>query len=617
MSRGYLQTTVSNSRERSRALTTRTKNSAFTAENSRTTGASTTLGHMFRLRTVRAKLLMLVGLSVLVTLTTLPLLSWLLRKQLLEEVNNNVENAEQAYQAELDDSIVALRLAATALSNDVSVHQALKAGDVKALESMTQAFAKLYPDLVIAFLDKDGGLLARVGCDSDGPPLAARGIVKRALEQQESAGLSSLGCGRVPLPTYFIALPAGEAGAVVVGMDFSQTRLARTGRKLNLELALVDPDGKIVNQTKSFPPGGERIAPNSERLVDLGSQTFAMKPFFPKELASDKKGRFGLVAALDVTQIQDVVRRHLLMALGIVLVAAVIAVAMGLRLASVMSGGLKRISAALGRLQHQQYTKVTGVDTGDELEDLANGFNAMVDGLEERDKLKTTFGKYMTESVVEHIMDGRVPLGGETLTATILFSDIRSFTSISEKMDAKELVGLLNEYFTEMVDVVLKEDGVVDKYIGDAIMAVFGAPVTRKEDALHAVRAAIGMRVALAALNERLVARGAKPIKTGIGIHTGEVVAGNIGSEKRMEYTVIGDTVNLASRLETATKELGVPVLISDDTYRLVSEHIDARPIKEITVHGRDKPVMTYDVIGLKGQPPAPGRETSKSVPPL
>jgi adenylate cyclase len=167
-----------------------------------------------------------------------------------------------------------------------------------------------------------------------------------------------------------------------------------------------------------------------------------------------------------------------------------------------------------------------------------------------------------------------------------------------------------------MVDVVIKEDGVVDKYIGDAIMAVFGAPVMKKDDALHAVRAAIGMRKALAVLNERLVERNIKPIKTGIGIHTGELVAGNIGSEKRMEYTVIGDAVNLASRLESSTKELGVAVLISDDTYQLVKEHIEAKPVKEITVKGREKPVMTYEVLGLKGEPLDQSVPASVAAPP-
>jgi adenylate cyclase len=197
---------------------------------------------------------------------------------------------------------------------------------------------------------------------------------------------------------------------------------------------------------------------------------------------------------------------------------------------------------------------------------------------------------------------GKVVLGGESLKVTILFTDIRSFTSISERMDPQQLVGLLNEYFSEMVGIVMQEDGVVDKYIGDAIMAVFGAPVPKPEDAVNAVRAAVRMRQALQDLNRRLEARGVPTLRTGIGIHTGEVVAGNIGSEKRMEYTVIGDAVNLASRLESNTKELGVNVLISEDTYQLTKHVVEARAVREITVKGRKQPVMTYEVLGLKGE---------------
>jgi adenylate cyclase len=226
----------------------------------------------------------------------------------------------------------------------------------------------------------------------------------------------------------------------------------------------------------------------------------------------------------------------------------------------------------------------------------------MVDGLKERDNLRSTFGKYMSASVMEHLLAGKVVLGGESLRVTILFTDIRSFTTISERMDPQQLVGLLNEYFTEMVSIVMQEDGVVDKYIGDAIMAVFGAPVSKPEDAVRAVRAAVRMRTALESLNVRLSQRGIPALRTGIGIHTGEVVAGNIGSDKRMEYTVIGDPVNVASRLETSTKDLGVDVLISEDTFGLTKHVIEARPVREITVKGRAKPVMTYEVLGLKHQ---------------
>jgi adenylate cyclase len=319
-----------------------------------------------------------------------------------------------------------------------------------------------------------------------------------------------------------------------------------------------------------------------------------------------------MLAALDVTDIHKIVERNLAYALGILAIAAAISVGFGSQLAGVMSRALRSVNDALRRVEQLDYVHVEPIKTGDELEQLAKGFNHMVDGLKERDKLRTTFGKYMTAAVMEHLLAGKVSLGGESLKVTILFTDIRSFTTISEKMDPQQLVALLNEYFTEMVGIVMQEDGVVDKYIGDAIMAVFGAPVPKPEDAANAVRAAVRMRRALQDLNKRLEARGMPVLRTGIGLHTGEVVAGNIGSEKRMEYTVIGDAVNLASRLESNTKELGVNVLVSEDTYELTKHIADFRPVKEITVKGRKAPVMTYEVTGLKGEPPLESSDSAK-----
>jgi adenylate cyclase len=271
----------------------------------------------------------------------------------------------------------------------------------------------------------------------------------------------------------------------------------------------------------------------------------------------------------------------------------------GWSVASVMSRALNRVNRALKLLENHEYVRVDALKTGDELEDLATGFNHMIEALQKAEELRAKFGKYMTETLIQHLESNKVALGGATLEVTILFTDIRSFTTISEKMDAQSLVGLLNEYFTEMVGIIMDEHGVVDKYIGDAIMAVFGAPVSKADDALRAVRAAVKMRAALAHLNERLAARGIAPLRTGIGIHTGEVVAGNIGSDRRLEYTVIGDAVNLASRLESNTKELGVNVLVSEDTYNKVKSKVVGKPVKEITVKGRAQPVMTYEITGL------------------
>ncbi|HEY1954589.1 MAG TPA: adenylate/guanylate cyclase domain-containing protein [Polyangiaceae bacterium] len=555
---------------------------------------------MFRLRTVRRKLLSLVGLSIVVTLAMLPVLYWLLHEQLLAEANDRVKNARRAYTMELDDRTKTLQMAATLMASDGDVAHAIHTGDHDAANHETQDFAKQFPEIDVLLIDAEGKEVSRIGCDGGTEVVDAKGVVKDALAGKPAEGMSGRGCAKERLPTYFVARPVPGGGAIVVGREFTKDRLERSGHKVGLELALVDPKGVLVNKTDHFPAGGEKVVPNDPMLITIGSSTYVVEPFTSDKLTTRKGNKYWLVAARDVTHVRGAIYRDLAIALAFVVAAALIAAAVGFRVADIMANALKRVSDALKRLEQQEYVKVMGVTTGDELEDLADGFNTMVEGLQERDKLKTTFGKYMTEAVMDHLLAGKVQLGGESLTATILFSDIRSFTSISEKMDAKALLSLLNEYFTEMVDVVIKEDGVVDKYIGDAIMAVFGAPVMKADDAFHAVRAAVGMRKALAALNEKLVARGMSAIKTGIGIHTGEVVAGNIGSEKRMEYTVIGDAVNLASRLESSTKELGAPVLISQDTYDLVKDRIEARAVKEITVKGREQPVMTYEVLGLK-----------------
>jgi adenylate cyclase len=394
-----------------------------------------------------------------------------------------------------------------------------------------------------------------------------------------------------------------EAGGVVVCLPLDRGYLENSSAKLGLQLALAvlasESDHRLVGQTADFPNGGLAVHGRESTIVDIGDKSWAVARFEPRQLGG-RLGKVGMLAALDVTDVHAIVRRNLFYALGLLAVAAAISVAFGSRLAGVMSNALRRVNDALKRVEQLDYVHVEPVHTGDELEDLVIGFNHMVDGLKERDKLRTTFGKYMTAAVMNHLLEGKVSLGGQSLPVTVLFSDIRGFTSISEQMDPQQLVALLNEYFTEMVNIVMNEGGVVDKYIGDAIMAVFGAPVPKPDDAVNAVRAAVKMRRALADLNERLVARGQPALRTGIGIHTGEVVAGNIGSERRMEYTVIGDAVNLASRLEGMTKELKCDVILSEDLYHQVQSSVNAEPLHKIKVKGRDQEVMVYRLIDLK-----------------
>jgi len=205
--------------------------------------------------------------------------------------------------------------------------------------------------------------------------------------------------------------------------------------------------------------------------------------------------------------------------------------------------------------------------------------------------------RFLSSAIVEKILANpdQIHLGGENQQATILFADIRSFTRMAEKMEPHKVVELLNEYFTEMTELIFENGGTLDKYLGDGIMALFGAPIARPDDALRSVKTAMEMQRAMVRLNEDWQARGQPAMQAGIGVNTGAVTAGNIGSTRRMDYTVIGDAVNLASRL--CAKAAGGQILVSDSTFRLLAGEMPARKLDPILVKGRAAPVEVYEIV--------------------
>ncbi len=205
--------------------------------------------------------------------------------------------------------------------------------------------------------------------------------------------------------------------------------------------------------------------------------------------------------------------------------------------------------------------------------------------------------RFLSSSIVEKILlnPDQVHLGGENQTATILFADIRGFTRMSEKMQPEEVVELLNEYFTLMTDLIFENGGTLDKYLGDGIMAVFGAPLPKADDAIRAAKTAVEMQQALARLNASWEARGRPSWKMGLGVNTGPVTAGNIGSSKRMDYTVIGDSVNLSSRL--CANAAGAQILISESTFQLLDGSFPARRLDPIRVKGKESQIQVYEIL--------------------
>jgi adenylate cyclase len=297
--------------------------------------------------------------------------------------------------------------------------------------------------------------------------------------------------------------------------------------------------------------------------------------------------------------ISDTVMRAQLRILLITLLSLGSGIAGSILLASFLSGPIHRLiegarAVGSGNLRYQ-----VQVTTSDELGELTQSFNIMAENLRKKKLIEEAFGRYVTKQVATEILKNpeRIALEGKRQEVSVLFADIRGFSSLAEKLQPEEVVLTLNDYLTLMTKIVFRHEGTLDKFLGDAIMAVFGAPVYVPDHPLRAILAALDIRKEIGVLNLKREAKGLERVEIGIGINAGEVVTGNIGFEERMEYTVIGDNVNIAARLEDLAGE--DQILISQSIYEDVAHLIKARPLDPIRLKGREKPLRVYEVNGL------------------
>ncbi len=261
---------------------------------------------------------------------------------------------------------------------------------------------------------------------------------------------------------------------------------------------------------------------------------------------------------------------------------------------------VRALAEAARSVERGDFATTVEVRQQDELGELAKAFNHMVRGLAERDRVRNLLGKVVSPAVAEKLLSRKVKLGGEVREVTVMFSDLRGFTTFSEHRAPAEIVAVLNAYFTRMSAVIEANNGVVDKYQGDGIMALFGAPLSHADDAGNALQASIEMFAALEELNAELRRKGLQGLDMGIGINTAEVVAGNFGSPQRLNYTVVGDGVNLAARLEGLTKRpgIGARIIASAATIERSRRSFEVRALGETEVRGRTEPVALFAVLG-------------------
>jgi len=311
-------------------------------------------------------------------------------------------------------------------------------------------------------------------------------------------------------------------------------------------------------------------------------------------------GRLDL--GLSTIAIDAELRRSLIRDAFVLVVTLFFAVWSALWIARRIAQPLTDLSAAMGRVREGDFEITAGPNTrsNDEIGDLARSFDEMAHGLKERERLRGTLGRYVSGDVAERILseDDDLSLRGEVRHVAVLFLDVRGFTTISEKLTPAEVVALLNEYFDVVVDRVAAHGGTVNKFIGDAAMCIWGAPRHAEQGERSAVLCALEIQARAAQLSTERKRRGFTTVGFGIGINAGEAVAGNLGAAKRLEYTVIGDAVNLAQRLESQAR--AGEVLVSQRVYEKVASEVEALPRDPVKLKGKSKPVPLWEIRRVK-----------------
>lgn len=378
------------------------------------------------------------------------------------------------------------------------------------------------------------------------------------------------------------------------------------------------PKFEIIADAENLPQNKSYVGTYITEEESGGLSNHLGKTYSPPGFVEDSWGTFlygyapiynsrgKYVATLGVDIYAQDITKHLNYLIYSGLIAVGTAVVLAIILASVLS---KQASYALGELcnavheiDQGNFSHQLEVETNDEFSNLAMDVNKMAIGLKEREWLKANFSRYVSNHVMEKILHSEhaAKLEGERRKITVLFSDIRQFTQISEKMEPEEIVSLLNEYFGQMLEVIFANSGTLDKFIGDGIMVEFGSPLEDPSQEKHAVLTAIEMQEAMENLCEKWKNEGKDPLKMGVGVHTGEAVVGNIGSDRRMEYTAIGDTVNVAAGLEKENKRFSSSIIVSQATYEAIKNEFDFKSLGDINLPGREAKITIYTLASMK-----------------
>ena len=527
-------------------------------------------------------------------------------------------NAKNQIEAELNlgasviDTFINARLeahrqAASMLSKDYAFQQAFSKGDMETVSSaMTSLLQRTRADLMMLLSIEDSHeiLVDTPGSKLSKTPFPYPDLIVKA-EETEKPQSSFVNLGDQLYSIIIVPILAPDP-IVCFGIGFrvDDGFLKDLKKIVPSDISIVelkrDLPAKICASTLSqnYRPEWSKRLPKTSfekgiSVISSGSDRFLVQA----KLLDEKTGAWLMIQhSLEEALQPFYMLRTILMFIGIC----------GLSITFLGSMAISRsVSKPVRELAEKSKSVARGIynehvmtDSEDEIGELANSFNRMTDGLLERDRMHDLLGKVVSPAIAEELLKSKeIVLGGEEKEATILFSDIRDFTTLCEGRAPSEILEMLNHYLTSMNDIIESHGGVVDKFIGDAIMALFGTPVRHGDDADRALGAALDMRKELKKINAELSAKGFPELKIGIGINTDIIVAGNMGSRNRLNYTVIGDGVNLASRLESECKKFHRNIIVSDKTLKKAQKIYNTEALGEVIVKGKKEAVPIFALL--------------------
>jgi adenylate cyclase len=562
-------------------------------------------------------LLLIVGLVAVAQCADYVLVVKANRRNAVERIHEDLDQGTQLFTRRVNARLDELSGRAALMSDDYSIRQLFLKDqpDPATVRSALNSYSVRMGVPFMALLSPDGQEIGNTG----GPlPAAALGPFQDLVKVAAAAD--------DPRATAFARLPPGGGEgklyallvvpifapkpeivawiglALPIDHEFATTLKADAQLDVTFYYGL---SGKLL-PVESTLPESDAVAVSPESLGDgirnvpVGRQSYvtAYRPLLP--LITPGRAAIALQRSLEAELVPSrILERFLLILLLASLCVAALVAPMFARNLSRPLIALAEHTKVIGR---GDYGRRLDLDRDDEIGQLAASFNRMSEGLAERDKVRDLLDKNVSPEVAAQLMRDGGALGGEEREVTVLFVDLRSFTRLSESLPPRDVLALLNRYFDRMSGIVEIYHGVVDKYIGDAIMALFGAPVAQPNHADSAILAALEMRSALARLNAELATEGLGRLSFGIGINTARIIAGNIGSSRRLNYSVVGDGVNVAARLQDLTRmtEFRAEILISAATLAAARGRYRVRALGAAPVRGRDMPVDVYAVEGAE-----------------